>query len=144
MINKMAQSSASQIDWDIDEVGGLFSKEAEINIFRLVQEGLNNIAKHAAATAATIQIQKRDTKIEILVADNGKGFDADLYSASPATQKGFGLSGMAERTRILHGAFSIDSAPGKGTRLRISIPTCIEPEKLKPQRGSSNRNQRGT
>jgi len=125
MINKIAQSAALQIDWDIDEVSGFFSKEAEINIFRLVQEGLNNIVKHAAATAATIQINKLATKIEIFVADNGIGFDADLYSASPAMQKGFGLSGMAERTRILHGEFSIDSAPGKGTRLRISISASI-------------------
>ncbi len=132
MINKIAQSSVLRIDWEIDDVSGLFSKEAEINLFRLVQEGLNNIVKHAAATAATIQIKKTDTKIEILVADNGKGFDADLHSTNPAAQKGFGLSGMAERARILLGEFFIESEAGKGTRLRVGIPVCLQRAKIFP------------
>lgn len=128
MINKMAQSAALQIAWDIDEIDGLFPKEAEINLFRLVQEGLNNIVKHAAATAATIQIKKIGAKIAMAIADNGKGFDANLHSANPAARKGFGLAGMAERTRILGGNLVIDSAPEKGTTLEIVIPIAAAAE----------------
>jgi two-component system sensor histidine kinase UhpB len=97
--------------------------EAKINIFRIVQEALTNIAKHARATEVEVSIRRtvRDIGgmreiVEISMADNGIGFDAQHTTA------GLGLLGMRERTEALNGQFELRSAPGAGVRIRIILP----------------------
>lgn len=104
------------------DLSGL-TDEAKINVFRIVQEALTNVAKHARATEVEVCLRRtardlggmRDI-LEISMSDNGIGFDAQHTTA------GLGLLGMRERTEALDGQFELRTAPGAGVRLRITLP----------------------
>ena len=88
----------------------------ETAVYRLVQEGLNNVSKHSQASKAALSIRAAQGAIMIEVADDGIGFE-------PAgVEEGFGLVGMRERAALLGGTFEVDSAKGSGTRLRAELP----------------------
>lgn len=89
-------------------------------VFRLVQEALTNVVRHAAATRVTVQIDDRDNMLCLSVHDDGCGF------ALPAGKKTFGLLGMRERVKTLKGGLEIESAPGRGTRIAAWIPKSVE------------------
>ncbi|KAB8320505.1 sensor histidine kinase [Tolypothrix campylonemoides VB511288] len=91
-------------------------QEVSTTVYRIVQEALNNICKHAAATAVKIQIKTIPSAVQLIVADNGKGFRRN------ALPKGFGLKGMAERVAALSGQFHIESEPGKGCQVKVELP----------------------
>lgn len=88
-------------------------------VYRLVQEGLTNICKHADATAVTIQIQSLDAGLVIRLQDNGNGFQVDTHGS------GFGLQGMRERLRSLGGTLDVTSGPGAGCCLTALLPLKI-------------------
>lgn len=90
----------------------------ETNIYRVVQEALNNVRKHAEAESVEVSIESRDDLIVLIVGDDGKGFnikDANLHS------KGIGLIGMKERAELMGGTFEIESAPGEGATVYVRI-----------------------
>lgn len=89
----------------------------EEELYRIVQEALNNALKHSGATAVTVRIVTSAERTEIEVADNGKGFDPDAVSRD----RGMGLVGMQERAEKLGGSLSIQSAPGQGTRVTVWV-----------------------
>jgi two-component system sensor histidine kinase UhpB len=90
--------------------------ERETLLFRIAQEALNNIAKHAQARSVLLRLVERDSQLQLQVVDDGIGFD-------PATQpRGSGLSGMRERLQLFRGRVEVHSAPGNGTRLRAVVP----------------------
>lgn len=97
---------------------GLFSKEAEINIYRVVQECVNNIIKHAQATAARVEIRRESHAIYITVEDNGRGF---VLQGDRSGRRGFGLTGISERVRMLGGTHKVHSAIGQGTTVSIKV-----------------------
>jgi signal transduction histidine kinase/ligand-binding sensor domain-containing protein len=105
---------------EIDSIDNLFSAEAETNIYRVVQESVNNIIKHSAATRAALAIKKYDDKVEISIRDDGRGFDPNGVNINENKRGGFGLMGIAERVRMLGGNCEIDSQ--KGTNIEISLP----------------------
>ena len=109
----------------VEDVDGIFDEDSEIHVYRIVQEAINNIIKHSAATEAAVVIKKRTNIISLSIRDNGKGFDANSVSAPAPNALGFGLGGIAERVRILGGTLTIDSHPGSGTNLTIEIPIPI-------------------
>jgi len=88
----------------------------ETTVYRVVQEALTNIAKHADASRATVTVVDRDGTIDIAVTDDGRGFREE-----DATE-GFGLIGIRERVRLAGGRHDIESAPGRGTTVHASIP----------------------
>jgi len=90
--------------------------DLKLNIYRIVQEQTNNILKHAAATQATIVINKGSAAIHVSVIDNGKGFDPALK------RKGIGISNIINRIDCYNGDVYIESSPGKGCKLEIVIP----------------------
>jgi signal transduction histidine kinase len=93
--------------------------QKELVIFRIVQELLNNIVKHAEATAVEVTMHYQPGMLLIIVADNGKGFDAfDEASAN----KGLGLHNMLNRMSLINGQITISSAPGSGTTARVQLP----------------------
>ena len=94
----------------------------KINIFRIAQEALNNIGKHAKANLVHLGLQKSNGAIELSVQDNGEGFDQELLASMESKNQGLGLPSMKERTEISGGSFSIESAIGKGTTIRASWP----------------------
>ncbi len=94
---------------------------AEVTVFRLVQECLGNIQKHAEASEVDVRLQTTDRGLEVTVRDDGNGFDpAEVIS--DATEQGMGLSNMRERAEILNARLSVESRPGNGCHIRLSIP----------------------
>ncbi len=115
-LNEVTQIRATA---EIDDIDGVLSPEAEINIYRIVQETVNNIIKHSAASEALLAVKRGDNEITILIEDDGRGF---LQSSVKTNGKGgFGLMGIAERVKMLHGIYEIESAPESGTRIRIKF-----------------------
>ena len=102
------QVSAEELPIDLPE-------EHKTCIYRVVQEALNNVVRHAQASAAQVRLQRSERGIELTVQDNGTGFDAERV-------RGLGLLGMEERVHHLGGVFKIDSQPGRGTLLTIRLP----------------------
>ena len=92
-------------------------KSTEIIIYRIVQELLNNILKHAAATEALVQLIREDDRLSIVVEDNGKGFDTALLK----NNKGAGLTSIRSRVDYLKGQLDIHSEAGKGTLVNIEF-----------------------
>ena len=119
MIKKVATASGIEFQTEVGEIDELFPYEAQITLYRVVQECVNNIVKHSQATAARVAIERHDQTISVTVEDNGRGFA--LEAAPGEAQGGFGLTGLRERVRMLGGRQVIHSAPGSGTRIQITI-----------------------
>ncbi|MBI5304489.1 MAG: HAMP domain-containing protein [Chloroflexi bacterium] len=97
--------------------------ELEIALFRIAQEAINNIANHAAAQHVELALEFRDAAVQVVVQDDGRGFDPTTVFNSDKDGRGFGLLGMQERATLADGAFEIVSHPGRGTRIVITMPT---------------------
>jgi signal transduction histidine kinase len=95
-------------------------EEHKTCIYRVVQEALNNVAKHAQASAAHVKLERTEIGLELTVQDDGSGFDAERVRGLGLG--GLGLLGMEERVHHLGGIFLIDSQPGRGTLLKINLP----------------------
>ncbi|BBB60364.1 hypothetical protein UNDKW_2091 [Undibacterium sp. KW1] len=87
-------------------------------IFRIVQESLTNVVRHADATEVQITFERSPDSLSFSIIDNGKGIEADEMRKS----RSFGLVGMRERVKAMHGEFLVDSQPGEGTQLKINLP----------------------
>ncbi len=127
LLTRAVGANGWQLDKRLDRVDELLTKESENNLFRIVQESLNNISKHAAATQVSVSLTRGAGGVELTVTDNGRGFlIADAGNPQSATHnpqsKGFGLRGMRERARLLGGQVLIESAPGKGATVRVNVP----------------------
>jgi len=105
-----------------ENIDGLFDRESEIHVYRIVQEAVSNVVKHSGATEAVVVIKKRETSVSLSVRDNGHGFDVASARSSQTSEFGFGLSGITERVRMLGGNFTIHSTPGEGTNLTVEVP----------------------
>jgi len=86
-------------------------------IFRVLQESLNNVAKHSGADRVQLSLQQQGKTVKLIVEDNGSGFDSENLLPQNATGRGFGLAGMRERIELSGGIFTIQSAPGQATRI---------------------------
>jgi signal transduction histidine kinase len=118
----VAKTGSLQIATSIDDVDDVFSADAEISIYRVVQEWLNNVVKHARAATARITVRKEAEWVRLLLEDDGIGFDyAAVMNQSRGTPT-FGLANLRERIHLLRGTLKLESAPGKGTRLFVEIP----------------------
>jgi len=91
-----------------------------IVIYRIVQEALNNAARHSGADVMQISLAKTDGEIRLAVQDNGQGFDLQDLLSADAAERGFGLTSMKERAELSGGSFSIESGIGQGTTIRAS------------------------
>jgi signal transduction histidine kinase/ligand-binding sensor domain-containing protein len=118
LVRKAAAASTTRFTSDIDDLEGLFPNDSEISIYRVVQESVNNILKHAGASEARVTAGRSATQVVITVTDNGRGFAA---GASAARRDGFGLAGMTERVTLLGGRIEIGSAPGRGTTIGVTF-----------------------
>jgi len=121
MAEKLANNSGVTLDWRIDDLHGLWSADQEINVYRIVQESVNNAFKHAAPGCVRLEVKKGPGDVEILVEDDGIGFDP-RQPTTPDRQQGIGLAGLRERVRILGGIMELKSTPGAGTSLRYRLP----------------------
>jgi signal transduction histidine kinase len=94
----------------------------ETTLYRIMQEALTNIRKHAAATAVSLIVERRWNEVLAIIEDNGRGFDLEVIQHTGRAQHHFGLQGMAERVQLVGGWLDIESPPGTGTTLYVHIP----------------------
>ena len=109
-----------RVDIEGDEIP--IAPALKIAVFRIVQEALNNITKHAQAKDAYIQLQYRMRQVIVRVRDDGVGFDLDTVRMSRTRRPSLGLAGMQERAALLGGEVSIQSSPGQGTLVEAVLP----------------------
>ncbi len=95
----------------------------KIVIYRVIQEAMNNAAKHSEADLVRISLRKVHNKMELSVEDNGRGFSVQQRLFQDGSKRGLGLTSMRERTELSGGSFAIESAEGKGTMIRASWQT---------------------
>ena len=102
--------------------GERFFPEIEISIYRIVQEALSNIVKHAEAGKIHVELIYENELLRLTIQDDGKGFDPDILEEYQVANNSLGIAGMQERTELLGGTFEITSAWKKGTRIVVEIP----------------------
>jgi len=118
---KIAEINNLKLSKTVADIDGIFLKQSENSIYRIVQESLNNVVKHAKATAVELIITKSPTEIKIVIKDDGEGFEPHLVKEN-RHKIGFGLLGMSERAKLLGGQTVIDSVKGAGTKVFIRLP----------------------
>jgi signal transduction histidine kinase len=120
-VRDLASQSGFPVVVRADDAAGdphLLGETATVEVFRIIQEALANAARHSGAPRAQVSITRQDDRLTVLVADDGRGFDP-----TEIPESGIGLAGMLERSRLLGGQLSIQSAADAGTRVTVSVPT---------------------
>lgn len=132
MVEESGATIVGKVEVDIEDIDGLLPLEGQINLYRIVQEALNNV-RHSDATVVAIHARRAGDAITVTVRDNGRGF-AVRRNGAGSLAGGFGISSIAERARILGGLVDITSAAGQGTRLELTVPV-TPPVVLPPGEG---------
>ena len=120
MLNQIADASGIVIDYEIEPVPGDLSSELQINLYRIIQEAMNNSLKHSEATHMIVTLLVSDRAVTLRIKDNGCGFDPD--SEKSRETHGFGLSGIRERSTMFNGTSELITAPENGTEWIIRFP----------------------
>ena len=118
-INQIDENTSLFISAELDNIDHVFSNEGEVNIYRIIQESLSNIIKHAQAGAGKVSIKKFAGNITISIKDNGIGFD---FSEKYRDSKSLGLKTLLERTKFLKGQMKVTSKKDSGTVLEFQFP----------------------
>ena len=105
---------------DVDNIDGILSTEHELNLFRIIQECLSNVVKHAKAESAKLELQREQNKIVMTLQDNGIGFD---FLSKFKNLKSLGLKTIKERVNYIDGILRVESSPGNGSKFKIEIQT---------------------
>jgi two-component system, NarL family, sensor kinase len=118
-------TKSSNIKTQFDTIGQSYrlTKQKELILFRIVQEVLNNTLKHAGASSIQALIKYGEASLDLSISDDGKGFDAAAIKTGQQHSNGLGLHNMPDRAKLIGAACEINSTPGAGTRIVISIPT---------------------
>jgi signal transduction histidine kinase len=104
-----------------------FEPAIELLLFRIFQEALMNVVKHAGATRVAVEVRLEGEGVHLLIEDDGRGFDASAYLRSPPPSAGLGLLGMRERVAHFGGTFRVASHAGGGTRISVRVPAVPRP-----------------
>jgi PAS domain S-box-containing protein len=123
LIREISQSSGIHFERRLENVDDLFTGSAATNVYRIVQEALNNLIKHSRAREASVTLERDLRSVRLHVVDDGIGFDA----AAARTRTGLGLSNIHERVRMLGGALTLQTGPGQGTQLTVELPVADGP-----------------
>ena len=123
MVDEFAELHET-IGWSVhlDNIDDLYSQQAQTVIYRIIQEILTNIGKHANASRVAVIIKRENQGASFTVEDNGQGFNMEKVLATTAARRGLGLPAMEERVRILGGSLTIWSRENQGTRITFTIP----------------------
>jgi signal transduction histidine kinase len=124
LAHEWAERNDVQLQLEIDPALGRLPETIELSVFRIVQEGLNNIRKHAAARRVRLSLQRTSSaSLLVRLEDDGRGLAMPADLASLSISKHFGLVGISERVALLGGVMNIDSSNGGGTTLQVEIPS---------------------
>lgn len=119
MTERIAEASGIEFKLELEDARGWLSPDAEINLYRIIQEAVNNIVKHARADTVELSLRRHGQTLAVVIKDNGRGFEpADV---ARRRDRGFGLAGLAERARLLGGKENIQSSPGQGTTITVIL-----------------------
>jgi signal transduction histidine kinase/ligand-binding sensor domain-containing protein len=124
IVRTISSASTTRFSSELDNIDDAFPEDLRINFYRIVQESLNNIVKHAQATEASISVKRTVDRVTLTIRDNGTGFtpQSGRSEATPELgRSGFGRTGMAERARLLGGELSVQTAPDRGTVVSLQI-----------------------
>jgi len=121
-INQRVQPRGLQVEFQASGLDVRLPDELETALFRIVQEALTNTVKHAGAQRVSVSLSRQAGAIAAVVQDDGRGFHPVHLVSKDAKDRGLGLFGMQERAALVGGAVQMDSAPGKGTTVRVTVP----------------------
>jgi len=107
-----------EVNYQSEIAGRRLPDQAETNLFRIAQEALTNVARHAEATTVSVNLSSRDAAVVLTVRDNGRGFEP----AAPSPPRGLGLAGMQTRAQGCGGALKMETSPGKGLTIEVTCP----------------------
>jgi two-component system sensor histidine kinase UhpB len=113
----LTRHTGMQMHLDLPESIGPLDHDLEVALYRSVQEALHNVAKHSQAKKFSVQLTLKNGRVSLTVEDDGVGF-----LSRSSQERGFGLTGMRERTAALGGSMHVRSRPEEGTRIRITFP----------------------
>jgi signal transduction histidine kinase len=137
LVNQLAQSEGIEVNLEIEgEVVGLAS-DLEIAIYRILQEALNNVKKHAQATEVNVEIRFTKRQIRLIVHDNGQGFEVPESVTDLASNGSFGVMGLHERAQLFGGEVAVRSQPQQGTLIEMIIPRQSNITHFQSQRDST-------
>jgi signal transduction histidine kinase len=120
-----ARHSDVKVFLELGDVDDLLSSSTQIAVYRIFQEALNNIGKHAEAANISIEVKQIDNIVSFLIQDDGKGFDLQKVLDKAVTERSLGLAAMDERAKMLEGQLEVSSQKGKGTKIVFKIPVSI-------------------
>jgi signal transduction histidine kinase len=121
LVRQVSETSPLEFACNVDAIDGSFPGDGEINIYRIVQEGVTNVVKHSQATEAAVVLRRDNGHLVISIRDNGRGLESG-DRPDPDGRTGFGLSGMAERARIMGGKMEVETATERGFSINVTIP----------------------
>ncbi len=123
-IKEYQQKFSIEVDFQASGFKGRLPAELETVLYRIVQEALTNVARHAHAHKVIVRLEEDQDEIDAIISDDGRGFDAEKTQKMPGAgqEHGWGLVGMHERASLLDGNLTITSRPEQGTRIHVSIP----------------------
>jgi len=129
-----SENSGTAVDFHSDGLNGQrLPVEFETALYRVAQEALTNVLRHADASRVSLLLERRGEQVSLIVEDNGTGFETDALWQTPATQGKLGLLGMSERVNLVGGVFAIESSPGNGTTVFARLPlNCASPASNQP------------
>jgi signal transduction histidine kinase len=119
---KYKEASGLPIEVECSDPGVRFTPEVELLLFRVFQEALTNVVKHAGATRVSVRVAVADDAVRLEIEDDGQGFDAVAFLRAPPPGAGIGLLGMRERVGYHGGTFRVVSRRGAGTRIMANVP----------------------
>lgn len=122
LVENFAHQHTFSISLDMEDIDHLFSRQTQINLYRIIQETLTNISKHAQAHKVNIEVKKENRHIRLQVKDDGKGFELNKIMGRQFDCKGVGLTAIKERIHMVGGTFDLQSQPGVGTIIRLLVP----------------------
>jgi signal transduction histidine kinase len=122
MMHDFEKHSGTKVSLEMEGVEVYFSLEEQIIIYRIVQEAVNNVAKHAEAKHVTLTVKEGNGNVVIQIKDDGKGFDIIESQTKHITERGMGLAAIHERARMLGGTIEISSKENEGSHITLAIP----------------------
>ncbi len=123
LLDEFSRYTGIRLSTDLDDMQALFSPEKQLIMYRICQESLNNITKHAHATEVSVAMKRQPGGISFRLEDNGEGFDVQKVLSSDSRKRGMGLATLEERVRMMGGSLEILSQIGIGTRISFFIST---------------------